>query len=70
MCQVSILRDTHSGIQTVKSRMSIVSEKVHRLDPPDSTYFEFDSKKSVSTVTVHARRQARAAAWPLDNGCH
>ena len=36
MCQVSILRDTHRGfiIQTVKSRMSIISEKVHRLDPP------------------------------------
>ena len=45
MCQVSILCDTHSGmwiIQTVKSRMSIVSEKVHRLDPPHIQWLQVE----------------------------
>ena len=35
MPSINSVRYTQRIIQTVKSRMSTVSEKVHRLDPPN-----------------------------------
>ena len=38
---INSARYTQRAIQTVKSRLSAVSEKVHRLDPPVITDYKF-----------------------------